>query len=561
MRIKKILKRILFLFIAAVIIFIIYFNIDARISPPKETDLSCLKDSVIVSDFDFTKIKNNSLRKNRYGIWELYLEGNPFELGVYNGRLTKKLIEKQEEAFVEQLHKFIPNNFYIHFLKYFIAWFNRDIDEYIPLEYQQEIDGISRTLSDKYEFIAPNYQRMLNYHAAHDIGHALSDLALVGCTSFAVNMNKQDSSMLIGRNFDFYINDDFAENKVVCFVKPDRGYKFMYYTWASMIGVVSGMNEKGLTVTINAAKSDIPTKAATPISILARYILQYAKNIDEANKIAHKFKTFVSESILIGSAQDNKAVIIEKSPTKMGLYDSGVNEIVCANHFQSEAFKNDSNNVKNIRTTASAYREKRCWQLINQKDSFTYKTVASILRDTRGLNDENIGLGNEKAMNQLISHHSIIFQPQKLKVWVSTPPYQLGKYIEYDLKKVFNILPNKTCSCEINDTSFTIQEDSLLYSKTFEDYKKFVNLRHKILNSIKNNKPIENYNDTLQYFVSLNPEYYLSYYIAGDYLYKFKKYKEAKNYYNTALTKEFENTWQREHVIKRLENIKSEKYE
>ncbi len=53
------------------------------------------------------------------------------------------------------------------------------------------------------------------------------------------NDRSKDSSLIIGRNFDFYVGDKFAEDKIVAFYKPDKGYRFMFITWAGFTGVVS----------------------------------------------------------------------------------------------------------------------------------------------------------------------------------------------------------------------------------------------------------------------------------------------------------------------------------
>jgi predicted choloylglycine hydrolase len=263
--------------------------------------------------------------------------------------------------------------------------------DYIPVDNQKEIYGISQFTDDKFDFIAPKYQRILNYHGAHDIGHALQNMNLVACTAFALwNEKSSDGNIIIGRNFDFFVSDDFAKNKIVAFYKPDKGWPFMFITWGGLTGVVSGMNKAGLTITLNSAKSDVPTTAYTPVSIVARNILQYCSTIDEAYSMAQKFKTFVSESFLIASAKENRAAIIEKSPDTTALFEVAKSEIIATNHFQSATFKNNPLNIENIKESASMYRMQRMQELVNKKDSLNELDVAAILRDQKGLKNRNI---------------------------------------------------------------------------------------------------------------------------------------------------------------------------
>jgi isopenicillin-N N-acyltransferase-like protein len=457
------------------------------------------------------------------------VEGQPFERGVVNGKLTRELIQLQEDYFNDQINRLVPSRFYRHFLKYVIGWFNRDLDREVSEEDKKEIYGISLSASDKYAYIGNNYQRILNYHAAHDIGHALQNLALVGCTSFGTwGSRSADSTLIIGRNFDFYVGDHFSENKIVSFENPTGGFKFMYVTWGGFIGVVSGMNEKGLTVTINAAKSDIPSGAATPVSLVAREILQYAENIREALVIAKKRKMFVSESFLIGSAEDGKAVIIEKTPDSIGLYDPGKNEIICANHFQSKELGGLRSNQIQIRQSASDYRYHRVEELLSAAKKNTVKQTVQILRDRGGLENTDIGLGNEKAVNQLIAHHSIIFEPQKKRVWVSTGPWQLGEFVCYDLEKVFSLKGMKTDS-EIADSSLNLPEDSFLLTKGYRHFLAYRAYKKDIAEGREVNP------DSL---IAVNPNFYQAYQLAGNEMFKKKDYTRAIFYYRQALSKE-----------------------
>jgi len=554
-------KRYLLPFVTILIVggLILWYALATSISPPVPNDLSSLNYIVEQQDDSLYTCKQNWLKQSRSGLWELYLEGSPFERGVVNGKLTKQLIHEQEHAFVSRIRKMIPSSFYLHFLKYFIYWFNRDLDQYLMKEYKEEIYGISLSASDTFNFIGTPYQRMLNYHSAHDIGHALEDLMLVGCTSFGVwEEYSSDSSLLIGRNFDFYVGDEFAENKIVCFMKPDNGYAFMMVTWGGMIGTVSGMNEKGLTVTINAAKSEIPLSARTPISILAREILQYAATIDDAYHIARDRETFVSESLLIGSGEENRAAIIEKAPFGLALVEPSNNYIICANHFQSDRFRDDLLNRQNILDNASLYRYKRVVQQITRRKPLDVTDAAALLRDRQGLNDMDIGMGNEKAINQLIAHHSIIFKPRERKVWVSTSSWQLGPYVCYDLSKIFHTFAPLQQQVEIIEADQTIPADEFLQTEQYLSFLRFREMRSTLLNVLKEReiKPLNR--AFFDEFHASNPHFYEVWSLSGDYFRKTGKPNEAIRFYRKALSMEIPRWSEKEQIIRSMTDCKDQ---
>lgn len=499
---------------------------------------------------------NNFLLKNKQGQWELYVEGNPFQIGKITGSLTQDLMQKQEAIFFNKVEDLVSSKTQLYLLRKFLAWYNRKMYQHIPKEYKTELYGLSQYSSSNFNEIGAPYLRLLYLHGAHDIGHALQDLMLVGCSSFAVWGDKTvEGELLIGRNFDFYAGDDFAKEKIIAFVNPSEGHKFMSVTWGGMIGVVSGMNDQGLTVTINAGKSEIPLTAKTPISLVTREILQYASNIEEAIAIAKKREVFVSEAIFVGSAKDKKAAIIEVAPDNFGVYEvENTDELICSNHFQSDAYKNDERNIQWIAESHSMYRFERMEELISEDEKLNVVDAVAILRNKKGLDNKEIGFGNEKALNQLLAHHGIVFKPESRKVWVSSNPYQLGEFVEYDLDEIFKNREGNPATKTISTSKGNISEDIFVHSKEYKDYEEYRILEREVEDAIENRETISK--EKISALQQKNPEYWKAYYLAGKYYFEKKYDAAAKKAFEMALTKEIATIPDREKIEKFLQKLK-----
>lgn len=202
-------------------------------------------------------------------------------------------------------------------------------------------------------------------------------------------------------------------------------------------------------------------------------------------------------------------------------------------------------NVQQEKESASMYRYKRLAQLLDENGKNSVQKTINILRDQKGINGANIGMGNEKAINQLIAHHSVVFEPKKLIVWVSTSPWQLGQYVAYDLKKIFALHGLKD-NHEIIDSSLTIAPDSFLLTQAYKNFIVFRTLKQRILDGGKVDV------DSL---IASNPEFYNTYVLAGDYLYKQKNYSAALHNYQVALTKVIATKQEEEHIRKQIRKI------
>lgn len=544
---KKIIVIFIFLFLGGCSAFKTNFK------TPNVNNYSFEIPKVIQKNDTLCIYKNNYLLKNKQNLWELYSQGNPYQLGLTSGALLEKLYKKQDSIFYQKINSFVPSLRKQKILFHFLKWFNRDIEKNIIPEYQAELYGISHYSDTVFNRYIPAYQRSMYLHAAHDIGHALQDLMLVGCSSLVVWGDKTpDGKLIIGRNLDFYVGDDFAQNKLISFVKPSSGIPYMSVSWAGMIGVVSGMNYEGLTVTINASKSDIPFKAKTPISLLCREILQYASTLEEAVEIAKKRSVFVSENILVASAKDKKAIIIEISPRKIDVFESpNYDNLICTNHFQSDGYLSDKKNIKQIKETHSFYRYQKIQELLQKSNKISPEYMAEILRNTEGLNKKSLGYGNEKAINQLLAHHGIIFKPEEKLVWVSSSPYQLGEFVCYDLEKIFNSDFQGIISAQTQERN--IPKSKFLSTKEYENYEKYRILEHKIETDLKANKFIDS--QSVMQLENLNPDYWKAYFIIGKVLLQ-NKDKRARIYFEKSLSLEIPYSDERQEVEKYFKKSK-----
>lgn len=376
------------------------------------------------------------IEKNETSHRHVILEGSDFHRGAEFGRLMKEKLVVQEDLMVSKLDGFIGNSLAQSvFFAAAMIWFH-DVDKYLDSASLKEMQGVSVWSPKKFDYLADGFTRQIAYHGLHEVGQMFVDEDRVDMGCFATVLQTENKNWVIGRNFDFDVDGFFDKEKVLKWVFPEGGIPHLSIIWAGMVGAVTGVNQDGLFVSINAAGSDDFARVGTPTTMIVKNILTHAHNIPEAVKILENAQVFITDIFLLVDRKNNQVAIVEKSPKRMSVTYPD-RSVVVSNHLLNDIWKGDKNNHNRTVNLTSESRYIRGLELIQNPESDEVVYTSKMLRDMKLPKNRASHIGNRGAIDSFIASQSVIFDSNKNVLFVNLGPGTQGKYLGYDLAESF----------------------------------------------------------------------------------------------------------------------------
>ena len=420
--------------VAAVLVLKQLFFLLTVIRPPSNAGISFERPHAEVRDGRI--YVGDSWMSRERGILELHLVGDPFSLGYSHGRLGTPYLVQIEDYLFGEMRRYVPSSIALGFIKTGVMFKQRNLLDAVPVPLRFEMAGLAEGQPDGQGDFLPPFQRIVFYHALHDITQTIEHSPLLGCTALAAaGAATPDGHLYVGRNFDFEGPPMFDSDKAVLFFRPQGKLAFASVAWTGMAGVVTGINEAGVYVSVNALRTDDKSDHGLPVELLLRDVLERAHSLDEAIAVAKEHPVLVPDLYLFADGHSGEAAVIERSPTRFEVVRSK-DVIAVANHARTAPFAGDKANERLRTHLTSGARQARADELLQRfRGSLDASGVQQILRDKRGVGDKELGLGNRNALDAIIATHSVVVDVTERVIWVAKGPHALGEYIGFDLRR------------------------------------------------------------------------------------------------------------------------------
>ncbi len=297
--------------------------------------------------------------------------------------------------------------------------------------------GISKSASKKYDRLIDGYSRQLAYHGLHEVGQMMVDQTGddVGCTVVAAPAGRH---WVLGRNFDFEGGRSLDTEKIMKWVFPDHGAAYVSVNWAGMVGTVTGVNEHGIYLSLNAAGSSDHRRYGLPTTLLLTKALMFSRDAEDALEIFKSEPVIITDIFVLLDSRTGRLYRIEKSPLKTEVIElEGPSAIT--NHLVSEAFATDPINVFRRDELTSGARMERARELLKAPEIANAKStgalelpILKIIRDKGGYYP-----GHRRAIDSLIAVHSVLYNSESQTLYVSRGPALAGPFAGFDLPASF----------------------------------------------------------------------------------------------------------------------------
>ena len=130
-----------------------------------------------------------------------------------------------------------------------------------------------------------------------------------GCSTITLPASASpDRVARFGRNLDFDSLGMLENHSVLMIYHPAGKYQFAAIGWPGMIGVVSGMNEWGLSLANMEVDRGFRPPTAMPYTLLYRAVLEQCRTVDEAIDFLNRTPRQTANNLMLMDAAGNRAV-------------------------------------------------------------------------------------------------------------------------------------------------------------------------------------------------------------------------------------------------------------
>jgi isopenicillin-N N-acyltransferase like protein len=142
------------------------------------------------------------------------------------------------------------------------------------------------------------------------LGQCFTDIALVGgCSTITLPAAASaDGVARFGRNLDFLSLNLLDRNTVILVFHPKDAYAFASICYPGMVGVLSGMNEHGLTLANMEVHRRGRMPSGMPYMLLYRTLLERCRTVQEALTLLEKTPRQSANNLMLMDASGDRAV-------------------------------------------------------------------------------------------------------------------------------------------------------------------------------------------------------------------------------------------------------------